>query len=288
MKFKKTLHIVATVTFLLFLAGCSSPLVYSSIWQSKPVTIDGKANEWRIPLDFYDDKTKLNFTVTNDKDNLYFCIRATEDATQKGIIHSGLQIWIDTAGGKKNQVGIQFPIIERSANSEGEGADKHSKSSDMDEASSANNLKSRYMGTTKQLKLSGFNNAINGLLQIPNIYGINACINWDTNKIMIYELCIPFNTFYKTSLSSSDTNKVLGISFVVNVTSKNTGAHSGGGAMGSPEGMGAMGSGGGMSGGGGMHGGAGHGGGGHSGGSSSTEALTAHIKLRLAAGGSKL
>jgi len=287
MRLQKTIRVIIAGSGFLFLMACSSPLVYSSLWQSKPVTVDGKAGEWRIPLDFYDDKTKLNFTITNDKTNLYICIRATEDETQKGIIHSGLQIWIDTTGGKKSQVGVQFPILERSASTESPADSKHTHSSEssmMEPTSSANSLKSRYMSSGKQLKLTGFINAANGLDQIPNMFGINAALNWDTNKIMIYEVCIPFNTFYKASLSPSDSSKVLGISFIVSVTSKNSGGHSGGGDMGGAGGMGGMGGGaGGMHGGGGGGGGGGHGGG-HGDGESSTsvESLTAHVKLKLA------
>jgi hypothetical protein len=284
MKLRKNLIAIAASAPLLFIAGCSSPLIYSSVWQDKPVTIDGKAKEWKIPLDYFDDKTKLNFSITNDKTNLYFCIRATEDETQKGIIHTGLQIWIDTTGGKKNQVGVQFPIIDRSASSmEEPSSDKHSKEP-SDEAPAAHGLKEHYAGTHKQMKLTGFSNATNGLAEVPNIYGINTCLNWDTNNIMIYEVCIPFNTFYKASLSPSDSSKTLGVSFIITVKSKSFSGGRGGGDMGGAGGMGGMG--GGMHGGG-MGGGGGHGGHGGESSSSNTESLTTHIKFHLAIGAPK-
>jgi hypothetical protein len=289
MKLRKTLITIAASAPLLNIMSCSSPLLYTSVWQDKPVKVDGKATEWKIPLDYFDDKTKLNFSITNDKANLYFCIRATEDETQKGIIHTGLQICIDTTGGKKNDVGIQFPIIERSASSIESSSHKHNQSSSYDpsdETPAANTLKGHYAGTSKQIRLTGFTNATNGLAEVPNMYGINACLNWDTNNIMIYEVCIPFSTFYKASLSSSDTSKVLGVSFIVSVTPKNNGGGEGGGHGGG--GMGGSGMGGGGGGMGGGMGGGGHGGGGHGGGgggvSSGPEVLTTHIKFRLAIG----
>ena len=283
MKLKSPLIIIAANASLLFIAGCSSPLIYTSIWQDKPVVVDGKATEWKIPLDYFDDKTKLNFSITNDKNNLYFCVRATEDETQKGIIHNGLQIWIDTTGGKKNQVGIQFPIIDRSANSSESSSDKHSQSSyadSPDEVTAAHSLKRHYAGASKQIKLTGFTNAANGLAEVPNMYGINACLNWDTNNIMIYEICIPLNTFYKASLSPSDTNKILGVSFILSVASKNNG----GGESGHGGHSGGMGSG--MEGMGGGSMGPMHGSGGERGGSgfASSQSSTAHIKFRLAVG----
>ena len=182
-------------------------------------------------------------------------------------------------------MGIQYPIIERSANSYGSKSGSQDSyntspgsSGNTDNMAVANNLKKHYKGTEKQIKLSGFTNATNGLSEVPNLFGINACLNWDTNNIMIYEVCVPFNTFYKASLSPSDSNKVLGVSFVVNVTPKNNGGGGEGGGH-SHGGGGGGGMGGGM-GGGGMHGGGGHGGGG--GGPSGPETLTANIKFRLA------
>lgn len=283
---RRPLRKFVIVVSLVWMEGCSSPLIYDSVWQTKPVTIDGKATEWKIPLDYFDDKTKLNFTVTNDKKNLYFCVRATEDETQKGIIRNGMQIWIDTTGGKKNQVGIQFPVIERSSDMQNyssrhlDSYESAGSSTPMDNMVVANTLKKHYQGADKQIRLSGFTNATNGLAEEPNIYGIRACLNWDTNNVMIYEACIPFSTFYRNSLSASDSNKVLGISFVVSVSPKSNGGGEGaqdGGGRGHGGGMGGGMGGGGM--GGSMHGGGMHGGGGHS---SGPEVLTTYIKFRLA------
>lgn len=283
MKLSKALMTITASVSLLYMWGCSSPLIYTSIWQKNPVIIDGKAKEWKIPLDYFDDKTKLNFSISNDKTNLYFCVRATEDETQRGIIKNGLQIWIDTMGGTKDQVGIQFPIMDKSSLAEPtQGSPRQSADGASEDTYSSNiaRLKRHYSGLSKQMNLTGFTNATNGLAQVPNMYGINACLDWDTNGIMIYEVCIPLKTFYR---SVADTSKVFGVSFVVSVTTTHK-SMGGGGDMGGPGGMGG-GIGGGMSGGGGgMHGGGGHGG--HGGGenSTSTEKLTAHIKFRLAAG----
>ncbi len=277
----KRIGISATAAAALFV-GCSSPLVYSSMWQSKPVTIDGKANEWKIPLDYYDDKSKLNFSISNDGTNLYFCIRATETETQKGIIRNGLQIFIDTTGGKRKEMGIQFPVIQR----RGEGKDASDEKEPLqDPSTAAFGLHKQYSTASKQMKITGFPGGINGTADMPNLYGINAYLNWDTNHIMIYEAAIPIKALYKSLRPAADSSMVLGISFVVSVTGKSYGGggdQGGGGPgnMGTPQAMGAAGGGGG-----GMHGGAGggrHGGGG--GGGSSTESLIAYIKLRLVTG----
>ncbi len=200
MKFKNELLLFLSLGLLLF-QSCTSPLIYKSIWQDKPVSIDGKATEWKIPLDYFDDKSKLNFSVSNDNKNIYICVRATEEETQKGIIRNGLQIWFDTVGGKKNQVGIQFPIVQIRQKETGSAGGQPG------EISGAHSLKSQYSGTPRQIKLTGFTGVPSGFAETPNMYGINACLNWDTNNIMIYEACIPFGTFFKATLSPSDSSK---------------------------------------------------------------------------------
>jgi hypothetical protein len=278
MNLKSILTLGASSFALLFISGCSSPLVYDSIWQDKPVTIDGKANEWKIPLDYYDDKTKLNFSIANDGTNLYFCVRATEDETQKGIVHNGLQIWIDTTGGKKKDMGIQFPVIQKS-DMASMGSSSGQAKTDQMEGSSASSygMHKQYSRASKQMKITGFKGGIDGLSYLPNMYGINAYLNWDTNNIMIYEACIPLKTFYKTSLSPKDTAKVLGVSIVITVATKNGGGdeaagghhggHGGGGGMGGGMGGGGMG---------------GNHGSGENKGNFSTTSASAYIKFRLA------
>ena len=281
MKDKKVIVYVSLAVLSALLICCSPKLVYKSLWQSIPVTVDGKAKEWSIPLHIYDTKTKLNYSVSNDAQNLYICLRATDDQVEKGIMRYGLQLWIDTTGKKNQQVGIQFPMVQRmDASEQGSGQKRHGGDDNggqgqqytytAPDTSRINRQHRTFVAGAKEMRLSGFRTVSDGLMELPDDYGIQVAINWDSAGTMIYEAAIPFKTFFKSTLSAPDTNKVLGISFNFTVTPQHTnsgegGGHGGGGGM-RGGGMGGMG-GGGMGGGGGMHGG---GGGGH-GGSGSAE-----------------
>ena len=80
---------------IVLMISCTHYIYISrSTWQQKPVVADGKPNEWKIPLKYFDEKSKLQYAITNDFQNLYFCIRATEQETQTKILRAGLQIKI--------------------------------------------------------------------------------------------------------------------------------------------------------------------------------------------------
>jgi len=254
-------------TLILFiLASCKAPL-YQTKWQDHEVVADGNPQEWKIPLRFYDSKSKLSYTVTNDLENLYICIRVTDDAGQVKIMKAGMQIWIDTSGSNKETTGILFPQRTR------EQTDAPAQSSDSKDKRpdgrkiNMKSLRSSFQKDYKEMQLTGFKAPIRGSIPLQNDFGINLGINWDANRydssyIMIYEAVIPFKTFYKNKLTSADSLKKIGISIIVNQL-----PHppvKGGGSRGGGGGGGGMG-GGGMRGGGGM-GGGGMGGGGRRGG----------------------
>lgn len=111
------------------------------------------------------------------------------------------------------------------------------------------------------MHVSGFRSVPDGIVTIPNNYGINLEISWNNANVLVYEVAIPLRSFLKSPLSLSDSSRTLDISFNFTITPKRTSSPSGGGGRG----MG----GGGMHGGGGM--GAGMGGGGHNEGGGTSE-----------------
>src|SRR5271156_4619244 len=97
------------VVYVFVFYSCSHE-TFSGVWQKTPVKIDARLNDWEIPLRLYDDETKLNYTVTNDADNLYICMRASDSHVQMKIMEAGMQVWIDTAGKNQHSIGIFYPL----------------------------------------------------------------------------------------------------------------------------------------------------------------------------------
>jgi hypothetical protein len=283
MNFSKKIFRSIVFFSLTLLACCAPPYVYTASWQGKPVVIDGQTNDWEVPLRFFDEKTRLNYTITNDADNLYICVRATDDENVNGITRRGLQLWIDTTGKKGKQVGILFPVIQKS---EGQ-SDKHkfedtdgtfppaqesesTTSREMPDTIKENRKHRAFVENAKEMRVKGFATIPDGLVEVPNTYGLNLAVSWNKYNVLVFEASIPLKAFLKRPIA--DSLKTLGISFNFTVMPKRTPGTGGGGHGGGMHGGGG-GMGGGM-GGGGMHGGGGEGNGSHSGGSNSSDLET--------------
>ena len=185
--------------------------IYKSQWQKDAIIADGKASEWHTPLNFYDTKSKLQYAVSNDNENLYFCIRATDEQTQMKMVAAGMQILIDTTEKSQPQTNISFPLANG----------KRDHDSGMDHPPNPNQsfvpFENRRFLQLNQMRLTGFNLPImEGIQPLQNKFGISLSINLDSNKIMTYEGIIPFKTFYKNSLSRADSSKIINISIILN------------------------------------------------------------------------
>jgi len=250
------------------------------------VVVDGKMLEWSNPLPYYDKKTGINYNLGNDDQNLYVILKVVDNAIQRQILTSGFELWINTEGKKKKTIGISYPLKGLSAPQSGNdkrpvGAEFGNKpigaGSFADNNTSISRPDQQQLIISKELTLSGF--IIKNGQQPTNECPVHTAISLDKSGCMIYELAIPFNTFYTDQLETKDKNVVFFIGLVVKKSetsnrnpseSDRTGQESegsggpmggGGGQMGG--GGGSMGGGGGsMGGGGGQMGGSMGGGGG--------------------------
>jgi hypothetical protein len=206
---KKSLSIWISACSFCLLASCS-PIVYNSLWQSQPVKADGNPKEWSKPLKHYDSGTKLQYTFSNDRQNMYICIRATDERTQQKILRGGMQVWLDTTGRGKERIGLSFPLPETEAKTDAgmENMSKHN----PDEY----RPKKKFRSDRTEMEVTGFKAPIAGNLPLQNIYGIAVNINMDSLDILTYEAIIPFRTFYKDSLTSSDTSKIISVKILMN------------------------------------------------------------------------
>lgn len=211
--------------------GCSSsaPLCQSE-WQDKHVEVDGKTTEWTVPLRLYDNASKLNYVISNDDSNLYYCIRITDDKEQMRAMLAGMQIWIDTTGKTQQQVGIQFPFPQITGAVSGGKKPVHA---DSIQGGS---------GKLDEMRLTGFKYPISGVTPTLNKYGIKVKIARDSSHVTTYEGCIPFRTFYKPQLTAADNSKPLGVTIIINpmLTSSHKAKHGHGGDRGGFDGPGGM------------------------------------------------
>lgn len=210
---------------LLGFTACAPKVFQSLDWQSKVVVADGKIDEWPNPLRFYDDKSKVNYTITNDNNNLYICMKVVSPETQIKIVRGGVELKIDTLGNTKYPISFNYPIAGQPATFE---MDKRDGEEQGAARPKREELKNRMVEQAQEAELVGFKNHLNGIINLhKNQYGIAASIEFDKSGVLFYEAIIPFKTFYKDALSKSDINKVFAFQIKLNAINS-TSKHGGG------------------------------------------------------------
>jgi len=71
--------------------------------RDRPITIDGKADEWRDSLTVIKD-AQIAVGLFNDQENFYVCISSWNDDVNLQALNLGLTVWFDPGGGGGEKV----------------------------------------------------------------------------------------------------------------------------------------------------------------------------------------
>ena len=151
------------------------------------ITIDGLPNEWDETLRYYDGSSKLQFGFKNDSNNLYVCIKTSDEIAQLKIMMTGMEFSIQN--GKKSQAVLTFPMEQK--------ADKRSRSrpdvADPNQSPDIKFMKRKMIAELVQMKLAGFTDLPNGIYNTETKSGIKVAINFDSLDELTLEYRIPFS-----------------------------------------------------------------------------------------------
>jgi uncharacterized membrane protein YgcG len=220
------------------------------------IAIDGDIKEWGDSLRYYNTEKHINYSIANDKENLYMAIRITDRLEQRKIFKAGITFAIDTKGKKKETFSITFPL-----NVQGGGvAALVSQKEPEGEVTKQDReeLMRERITTLRGIKVVGFKDIEDDMITTSNTYGIQTAINYDENGDLICEAAIPLKFFHADESSKNQ----WAFNFKINGLTRPTAAQ--GAEQGGEGGHGGRGGGGGFGGGGGGRGGHGGGGGNHS------------------------
>lgn len=187
------------LSLTLLIASGAYAQKYEANRQKSPITTDGKPTEWTTPLRFSDTKSGLQYNVTNDDDNLYVCVRASNETAQQQILRSGLKIFIDENGKKKYSTSIQFPVPPaHDGIKTGDSMPKQEKPVGQMPAGVAGrqkmNLK-QLRNSNPRIILAGFKPEFNGTFTLNESRAVKAAMDWDDNNILTIEYTVPLNSF---------------------------------------------------------------------------------------------
>jgi len=179
-------------------------------WQQQPLVIDGSDEDWTKPLLYTDRKEKLNYTLSNDKDNLYILVSTRSPQEQQKIIQGGMTVWVNNQADKNEatSVGIGFPLDSR----------KNRERNLMAEAR-PDQYKNKpiTLDDLREYSLYGFKNESIENLEYgqTNEEGVQVRIDYNKEGDLIYEASIPLSTLYPQNTSHNFAGKSLAVGIFI-------------------------------------------------------------------------
>jgi hypothetical protein len=229
---------IITVMMALLTVSGTFAQKYEANRQKSPITTDGKPTEWTTPLRFSDTKSGLQYNVTNDDENLYICVRATNESTQQQILMSGLKIFIDENGKKKYGTSVQFPVPpSREGMKPGNNMQKQEMPSGQRPSGKQGQQKDnqkKFMNPDPRITLAGFKSEFNGTFPLNDSRAVKAAMDFDNNNILTIEYTIPLSSFFTLDWKSAAKPTVLAMKIYADAVDLQKSGNSQGG--GRPEG----------------------------------------------------
>ena len=147
--------------------------------------LDGNIGEWPSEKFITDKETKTRFATDNDAQFLFLALTIPDNATQKKIMQSGINLYVDIKGKKKENLGIEYPVA----------------------------------GNPASMRLFGFSDAEPATLSISSEGTANIAFSWDTSNVLHIEYNIPLKLLEKTV--SGLNNKKISIGWKLNESEMN-------------------------------------------------------------------
>jgi hypothetical protein len=202
----------AMMISLVLYISCSPKLAPVGHYQETPVTADGNTDEWSLPLRFSNPQYTFQYSVTNDKKNIYICILSKDDATQLKMLRYGINIYFDSKGDKNKNIKLEFPVrkpeqIQNNYNNNGEPIRNSGTKLSKDQLL----LQSDYYNT------KGFANIENGQFSVGDPKNrIQVALKLHDDSTLVYEAIIPFSNIPNVNLYARGTGKNFDVGIAVN------------------------------------------------------------------------
>jgi len=154
------------------------PAIHFSIAGLKDTTIiihqlDGNIEEWPFEKFIIDKETKTSFATDNDAQFLFLALTIPDRSTQKKIMQSGINLYVDIKGKKKENVGIEYPVA----------------------------------GNPASMRLFGFSDSEPATLSIRSEGTVNIAFSWDSSTVLHIEYNIPLKML-EESVSGLNNKKI--------------------------------------------------------------------------------
>ena len=219
LKITKFCHkaVLALVALSLIFSSCS-PIINlpSAGWQ----TLGADATPLhQLGLEMaFDENSGLWYRVGNDKENLFVMLKTDNPGTRMKILRGGMELQIDTLGGRNAHSIVRFPMEENRItlfdNIPGVREPINPERLQMLQPAQLQGFFREAVGTQTRKSLTGFIRHPNGRIPLQNPEGIRVKIEMDTIGVLHYLAIIPLNTIISRR-GNNHSERMLGITILV-------------------------------------------------------------------------
>ncbi|HWK03251.1 MAG TPA: hypothetical protein VNS58_06450 [Puia sp.] len=179
-------------------------------WQQQPIIIDGSDADWPKPLPYTDRKEKLNYAVSNDRDNVYILVSTRSPQEQQKIIQGGMTVWINNQAEKNesSSMGIGFPLDSRK-NRDRELMAQARPGQYKDKGITLDDLKDYSLYSFKNESIENYEYGQS------NEEGVQVRIDYNKEGDLIYEASVPLSSIYPQNTSHNFAGKTVAVGIFI-------------------------------------------------------------------------
>jgi hypothetical protein len=153
------------------------------------IKMDGKATEWDNTFKAYNNATEVFYTISNNTENLYLTIRATEVAVIQKIVSGGITFTLKNTDKKSTiaPVSITYPLVQFQYSQ----VNYLLKRAEPMAEPALYALNKQLTDHQKDITITGVKEIPDGLVSVYNDQGIRAAALIDNKKAYTIEIAIP-------------------------------------------------------------------------------------------------
>jgi hypothetical protein len=185
-------------------------------WHENILTVNGNDNELEKPLKHNDRREKLNYSITNDNNNVHICFKTSNNFLQLKILLSGLMVFLNNNGQKLETSGIYFPM-GRKFDTKEQGIFNPFESGSLPLQTPDLPAKKEMLSKQKQYSLFGFAKS-NGRYEYEtqNEDDILIKVGFNEFQEFVYEASVPLKAiFHNIPFENESSSRKLAVGFFI-------------------------------------------------------------------------
>jgi hypothetical protein len=164
-------------------------LQQQSVYAPANIKIDGKTDEWDSQFQAFNNATEIFYTISNNTENLYLTIRATEVAVIQKIVAGGVSFTLKSTDKKSTvtPVNIIYPLVQFQFSQVNYILKKTEPITDQ----ALNALNKQLTDHQKDITITGVKEFPDTAVSVYNEQGIKTAALVDNKKAYTVEMAIP-------------------------------------------------------------------------------------------------